>query len=178
MNILPKLTYLFQCIPIFLPQSFFSKLDSLVSEFIWNKKVPRLHRELLQRPRSLGGLALPNFRFYYWAANLRIIQFSIQYEKLPGSSTWLKMEALSSKPVSLTALLHCPFSLSLSPYTKNILVKSTLRIWKQFRRHFGLQTPSFLAPISANPMFHPSLICGGTKYYDYATLGISPREIV
>ncbi len=158
MNILPKLSYLIQCIPIFLPQSFFCKLDSLVSEFIWNKKVPRLHRELLQRPRSLGTLALPNFRFCYWAANLRVIQFWMRYKKLPTSPTWLNMEALSSKPATLTALVHSALSLSLSPYSKNVLVKSTLRIWKQYRCHFGLQTLlSFLAPISANPVFHPSL---------------------
>ena len=35
-NILPRL-YLFQCIPLFLPQSFFHKLDSLISEFVWSK---------------------------------------------------------------------------------------------------------------------------------------------
>ena len=63
MNILPRL-YLFQCIPLFLPQSFFHKLDSLISEFILNKKVPRMRKQYLPRPK-LGGLALPNLRFYY-----------------------------------------------------------------------------------------------------------------
>ena len=42
MNILPKLSYLFQCIPVFLPQSFFHKLDKSITQFIWNRKVPRL----------------------------------------------------------------------------------------------------------------------------------------
>lgn len=68
------------------------------------------------------------------------------------------MEAFSTKPASLTALIHSPLKFSSSPYSKNAIVKSTLRIWKQFRRHFGLQTFSFLAPISANLVFHPSLI--------------------
>lgn len=90
------------------------------------------------------------------------------------------MEALSSKPASLTAL-HRPLSLSLSPYTENILVKSTLRVRKQDSHlispktnietfdtlmttrevaTLGLQTLSFFAPISGNPTFHPSLIDG------------------
>lgn len=34
MNILPKLSYLFQCIPVFLPLSFFHKLDKSITEFI------------------------------------------------------------------------------------------------------------------------------------------------
>lgn len=41
MNTLPKFLYLFQCVPIFLPQVFFSKIDTIILEFIWNKKPPR-----------------------------------------------------------------------------------------------------------------------------------------
>ncbi|KAA0701525.1 LINE-1 reverse transcriptase -like protein [Triplophysa tibetana] len=160
MNILPKLSYLFQSIPVCLPQSFFHKLDKSITEFIWNGKVPRLRKELLQRPRTLGGLALPNLRFYYWASILRVIQLWISLEGLPVSPAWLKMEMFSVKPASLTALTHAPLNFSPSPFCNNILVKSTFKIWKQIRRYFGLQTFSFLAPLPANPVFHPSLIDG------------------
>ncbi len=74
MNILPKLLYLFECLPFFLPNSFFKKIDGLIMPFVWNGKVPRIGKQLLQRPRLNGGLALPHFRSYYWAAILRIIQ--------------------------------------------------------------------------------------------------------
>ena len=160
MNILPKLSYLFQCIPVFLPQSFFIKLDKSISEFIWNGKVPRLRKELLQRPKTLGGLALPNLRFYYWASILRVIQLWISLEGTPVPAAWLRMEMFSANPASLTALIHAPLSFSPSPFCNNILVKSTFKIWKQFRRYFGLQSFSFLAPLSANPVFLPSLIDG------------------
>lgn len=36
MNILPKFSYYFQCIPIFLLQHFFRQIDSLILGFIWN----------------------------------------------------------------------------------------------------------------------------------------------
>lgn len=65
MNVLPRFSYLFQCIPLFLPHSFFRKINSLILKFIWNRKVPSLRKLYLQRPKSLGGLALPNLRFYY-----------------------------------------------------------------------------------------------------------------
>lgn len=58
MNILPRFLYFFHCLPVFLPQSFFQKLDSTNSDFIWNKNTPR---QFLQRPKKLGGMALPNF---------------------------------------------------------------------------------------------------------------------
>ncbi len=61
MNILPRFLYLFQCIPIFLPKSFFQNLDRLISSFIWGGNTPRIRKEFLQR--SQGGLALPNFRY-------------------------------------------------------------------------------------------------------------------
>lgn len=75
MNTLPKFSYLFQCIPIFLPQAFFQKIDNLILEFIWNKKPQRLRKDFLQRPNPFEGMALPNFRFYYWTTNLRILQY-------------------------------------------------------------------------------------------------------
>ena len=71
MNIFPRFLYLFQCIPIFLPLSFFRKVNSLILDFIWNKKTPRLRLQVLQRPKALGGMVLPNFLYYYWATNIR-----------------------------------------------------------------------------------------------------------
>ena len=158
MNILPRLSYLFQCIPLFLPQSFFRKLDSRISDFIWNKKVPRLRKQYLQRPKSLGGLALPNLRFYYWATNIRTLKYWLEYEAFDPPPIWLVMEARSANPVSLKALVHSPIHSSTLPYTKNVIVKASLRIWVQFKRYFGLQTFSVYAPLAANHAFPPSLI--------------------
>ncbi len=61
MNVLPKFLYLFQSIPIFIPKSFFVTLDSSISQFIWNGKTPKIRKSILQKPRHLRGLALPNF---------------------------------------------------------------------------------------------------------------------
>ncbi|KAF3860149.1 hypothetical protein F7725_000404 [Dissostichus mawsoni] len=47
------------------------------------------------------------------------------------------MESSSSRPASLSALVHAPIHLSDSPYSKN--------------------TPSFLAPLADNLFFQPSL---------------------
>src|SRR4029434_11161998 len=75
MNTLPKFSYLFQSIPIFLPQTFFRKIESLVTECIWNRKPPRIRKSFLQRPKKLGGMALPNFQYYFWAANIRALHY-------------------------------------------------------------------------------------------------------
>ena len=53
-----------------IPKSFFGRLDQVVGTFVWQASVPRVGRPILQLPLSEGGLALPNFRKYYWAAVL------------------------------------------------------------------------------------------------------------
>lgn len=170
MNILPKFSYYFQCIPIFLPQHFFRKIDSLILGFIWNKKIPKIRKTFLQRPKILGGMALPNLQFYYWASNLRVMQYWLNQDQSQDSSGWFNMEATSCMPTSLTALLHAPIKCSSSPYTKNVIVKTTLRIWRQFRHHFGLQTYSIFAPVAANFVFPPSLM--DSSFSQWSALGI------
>uniref|UniRef100_A0A673FPW0 Reverse transcriptase domain-containing protein n=1 Tax=Sinocyclocheilus rhinocerous TaxID=307959 RepID=A0A673FPW0_9TELE len=171
MNILPKFSYLFQCIPIFLPQSFFRRLDGLISEFIWNKKTARICKALLQRPKSLGGMALPNFQYYYWAANFRVFQYWLNQLQLQCSPMWLTMEVTSCLPTTLTALLHSPINCSYSLFTKNVVVKTSLRIWRQFRRFYGLQAFSMSVPIASNFVFPPSMM--DRTFSQWATYGIS-----
>lgn len=73
MIFLPQYLYLLQNIPVFLPKSFFKKLDAIIMPYIWNYKSHRIKKEHLCKHGSLGGLTLPNFMNYYWATNLRII---------------------------------------------------------------------------------------------------------
>ena len=80
------------------------------------------------------------------------------------------MEANSSGPVSLRALAYSPILSSTSPYTKNAIVKKSLKIWVQFRRYFGLQSFSINAPLAANHIFQPSLVDGA--FLAWSDLGI------
>lgn len=50
MNVLPKLLYLFQNIPLLLPPSLFTKLKKMLTVFIWNNKYPRVRLSLLYLP--------------------------------------------------------------------------------------------------------------------------------
>ena len=67
---LPRFLYTFQHIPVVISKSFFVNLDHLLNIFLWDNKPTRLKRSVLQLSKSEGGLALPNFRHYYWACNI------------------------------------------------------------------------------------------------------------
>lgn len=75
MNVVPKFLYLFQCIPLYFPKSFFKSINKTFISFIWNGKCPRVRLDLQQRPKAQGGLALPNLCNYYWASNFQKILY-------------------------------------------------------------------------------------------------------
>ena len=70
MNILPKVIFLFQNLPIKLEQKFFEELNALVVKFIWQKKKPRIKRKLLKDAKERRGFGLPNWNLYYQAGTL------------------------------------------------------------------------------------------------------------
>ena len=124
----------------------------MISVFIWAGKTPRARRTTLQRRNKDGGLSLPNLLFYYWAANIQ----KLRLWHSSSDADWCLMEALSCHATSLSALLCAPLASCPSKYTSNPIVISSLKIWKQFRQHFKLSSPSPHSPILNNHLFTPS----------------------
>lgn len=95
MSVLPKFLYLFQNLPINPPHSFFKKVHSLVSSFIWNNKTPRVRMSVLHLPYESGGLKLPNFYYYFLSSQLT--QFQQWF--LDNSCSWKKKRNLGYFPL-------------------------------------------------------------------------------
>lgn len=55
MNILLKMLYLFQALPINIPQNKFIAWDKMISRFIWNSKKPRIKFTTLNYLKARGG---------------------------------------------------------------------------------------------------------------------------
>lgn len=173
MNVLPKFLYVFQCVPIFLSKSFFVSIDKLISGFIWNKKNPRIRKGMLQRLRQHGGLSLPNFQFYYWAANIKAMLY---WKESSANDKWLQLENSSCCHTSLYSLLctRLPLLDPISKYSSNPIVKHSFRIWIQFRRFFSLKDLSLCAPIVRNHLFAPSTT--DKAFYEWVKRGITTIE--
>ena len=65
MNLLPRLNFLFSMLPLSPPPGYLKEINSILSQFIWNGKRPRIKLATLQCPILSGGLAVPNFELYY-----------------------------------------------------------------------------------------------------------------
>lgn len=166
MVFLPQLLYLFQNIPVFLAKSFFKQIDAIVNPFLWDYKTHRIGKKHLCKPKREGGLALPNFLSYYWASNIRIMTYWLDETATPPN--WLQMEQEACQPYTIGAILLSPSKIEKSLYNNNVVIHSTLRIWKQIRSHFNLAPISYALPIVGNPTFPPSNLDDSFKLWKRA----------
>uniref|UniRef100_A0A3B5LII0 Reverse transcriptase domain-containing protein n=1 Tax=Xiphophorus couchianus TaxID=32473 RepID=A0A3B5LII0_9TELE len=113
MSILPKFIYLFQCVPLKVPMTFFKDLDKVISLFLWQKKVPRVKLLTLQAPYAKGGLNLPNFRMYYLTSQFRILWMWIYSNELKSISG-----RRPTQNSSMLVLFGCSLSLKLAQMFK------------------------------------------------------------
>lgn len=67
------------------------------------------------------------------------------------------MEQHARSPASLAVILCSPLPLLVGAHKDDPLVKSTLCIWTQFRKHFALAWASVSMPFTPNSLFKPSL---------------------
>lgn len=100
-------------------------------EQIWVK------RAILEMPKSVGGLALPNFILYYWAANTSKLSYWITSFSTGQSPTWVAMESETCPSFSPLPNLCISFSKTSNFFSSNPVVKHSPRIWHQFRKHLN-----------------------------------------
>lgn len=117
MNILPRLLYPFQMLPIEIPNNVFAKLEKQISTFIWAGQRPIIKYKTLQLMKTDGGVCLPNFKYYYWEAQLK------------PTETWLK-DNTDTRWLNIQKSL-CQYPLTSLPFVRANADKMVLGKWKK-----------------------------------------------
>lgn len=154
MNVLPRILYALQTIPIKLPNTFFLSLTKLFRTFIWNHKRPRIQFTQLTKPKNKGGIGLPNPQHYYWACHLQRV---VEWHTHSGLKDWISLEnSFMTHHISITPWLkhtHIPLSL-LSHPTIGPTLECSVKIFKRFDL---TSRPQLLTPVISNPDFPPGM---------------------
>lgn len=162
MNILPKLLYLFQSIPLPPPPELFNWLKKKILGFVWNNGRSRLRLSLLYLPFDRGGLKCPNFKLYYWSTQLRTIMFYFTDKDKPH---WVEMES-HNLSLALPLFIYSDTSKKIQKHTTNPILKNMIKIWQDVRKYLGVTNDiSQFSPIWGNQLFAPGRADGTFKLW-------------
>uniref|UniRef100_A0A669CJ85 Reverse transcriptase domain-containing protein n=1 Tax=Oreochromis niloticus TaxID=8128 RepID=A0A669CJ85_ORENI len=123
MSVLPRLLYLFTSLPVYIPDAQFVRWDKLVSRFIWKGVKPRIRFKTLQLRKEKGGLALPNFKEYFYAAQLRYIVYWCSPDY---TSKWKCIEINYCSSCDPQARLG---EETIQPTNVNLITEFTIKLW-------------------------------------------------
>ena len=111
-------------IPLLLSGKVLNLLDGWVSDFIWNKRKPRLKVAKLQFASSKGGLDLPNIRGYQLASHLRFIA---EWVREDPTSDLLSLEKSQTRGSLLGLLAFKDLKSAMSHCKNNPIISNTLK---------------------------------------------------
>lgn len=164
---LPKFLYFFRNTPSHIPKSFFRRLEGLLVSFVWAGKPPRVARKILYLPLSRGGLALPNFQIYYWAAVLVTVHW---WFSQPRQNPAITLEAATlGSYAALSNLVFWGASRSVTTPMKN-----TIRAWQDVRVAYRKPSPCPLIFHSGGNLMLPHFLII-SQIRQYGLRGGSPR---
>ena len=161
MMILPKVLYLFQVLPIKIPEAYFKILGKIMRGFIWNNKKARISMEILSRSRSEGGIQLPDFKKYYEASVLKRLIDWLQEES--QRKKWVGIEEnQSGKDLGLSVWIPRQYR-GLSRDSPKI-TKETFRIWDRISKMKRWSQNSPNLPLTGTDYFLPGREGGGRTH--------------
>ena len=157
MNIIPRLLYPIQMVPVVFPHKTIKSLNSWFSSLIWAKKKACIKLATLCLPSLEGGLDLPDIRKYQLSAHLHFITDWIHKDP---TSLWLDIEGSMSK-LPLVTLLFIRKPKYLMNVCQNPITVCTVKAWHIVRKLEGRSKfTSMFTPICDNSDFLPLTLEG------------------
>uniref|UniRef100_A0A803TK92 Reverse transcriptase domain-containing protein n=1 Tax=Anolis carolinensis TaxID=28377 RepID=A0A803TK92_ANOCA len=145
MNILPKLLYLFQNIPIIRSTKLFKDWQKEIMRFIWRNKKARIKYSTMIAQKAQGGFGVPDLNLYHDACALCWLKDWVKLQKI---------KILNLEGHELRRGWHGYLWYGKTKIEKqfgNHFIRSALfRIWDKYKCRFHTKTPLWLSPVEAD----------------------------
>ena len=144
MNVLPRMLFLFQAIPIISSEKPFRDWQKELSNFIWQGRKPRIKFKNLTDSKERGGLNLPNLELYYNAACFVWIKDWLTL----SNSYILKLEG-HDLIFGWHAYLWFGKIGAHQSFKNHCIRRALFRVWNKYRKQLWPKIPYWVSPHEA-----------------------------